>query len=143
MKKMIRIACIISISMIFFTSCKKDEKSKMELITSGNWKLVSGQERTGNAAWQENIQTYSPCELDNYIKFSTNSTFELNEGPTKCDPQDDQSINAPWAFENGESSVNIYGEVLAIEELSGSKLVLTYFDAFGGTTTYYKQVFSH
>ena len=143
MKKMIRIACIVSISMIFLASCKKDDKSRMELITAGNWKLVSDQEKTGNGAWEENIQTYSACELDNYLKFSANNTFEYNEGPTRCSPLDDQSITAPWAFENGETTVNIYGEVLTVEELSGSTLIFTSSDTFGGTTTYYKQVFSH
>ena len=143
MKRMIRMACIVSISMISFTSCKKDEKTRMELMTAGNWKIVSDQEKTGTGAWQENIQTYSACELDNYIKFSANNTFEFNEGPTKCDPMDDQSETAPWAFENNESSINIYGEVLGVEELSGSVLILTSSDTFGGTTTYYKQVFNH
>ncbi len=140
---MIRIACIVCISMIFVTSCKKDDKSRMELITSGNWKLVSDQEKVGNGTWQEYIQGYAACELDNYMKFSNNNTFEYNEGPTKCDPLDDQSITAPWAFENGETSLNILGEVLIIEELTGSTLTVTYSDTFNGTTTYYKQVYKH
>lgn len=143
MKRMIRIACIVCISMIFVTSCKKDDKSRMELITSGNWKLVSDQEKVGNGTWQEYIQGYAACELDNYMKFSNNNTFEYNEGPTKCDPLDDQSITAPWAFENGETSLNILGEVLIIEELTGSTLTVTYSDTFNGTTTYYKQVYKH
>ncbi len=143
MKRMLQTACIICISMIFFTSCKKDDKSRMELITSGNWRIVSDQEKVGNGTWQEYIQGYSACELDNYMKFSTNNTFEYNEGATMCDPLDDQSITAPWAFENGETSLNVLGEVLIIEELTGSTLTVSYSETFNGTTTYYKQVYKH
>lgn len=143
MKKMIRIACIMCISAIFVTSCKKDDKSRMELITSGNWKIVSDQVKVGNGGWDEGIQAYSSCELDNYLKFSSNNTVEYNEGATMCDPLDDQSITAPWAFENGETSLNIFGEVLIIEELTGSTLTVTSSDTYNGTTTYYKQVFKH
>src|SRR5688572_28148875 len=100
MKQMIRTACIAIASVAMFSSCKKDDKSRTELLTSSNWKIVSDQEKAGTGAWEEYIDDYDACQLDNFIKFNTDNSVDFNEGPTKCDPTDDQEYSSPWMFEN-------------------------------------------
>ena len=143
MKKMIRLSFIAAIAAISLSSCKKDEKTRMELLTSGNWKIVSDQEKINNGAWEEYISGYDACELDSYFKFNTNNTFEYNEGPTKCDAMDPQSFSGAWNFENGETQINIFGNVENIDELTASTLITSASETYNGTTYYYKQVYKH
>lgn len=134
---------IALLSVAVFSACKKDSKDREELLTSQRWKLVSDQEKAGTGPWEEYIDDYDACELDNYIKFNSNNSAEFNEGPTKCDPTDDQAYSLPWVFLNDETQLSIDGEVLDIEELSGSTLIVTSSDTYAGTTYYYKQILKH
>ncbi|RZK66540.1 MAG: hypothetical protein EOO92_25130 [Pedobacter sp.] len=143
MKNFIRTGCMVLAAAAMFTSCKDDDKSRTELLTSGNWKIVSDQSRVGNGAWQEDIGTYDPCELDNYAKFSEANTVAFNEGPTKCDPLDDQEYVLPWSFVNGEDQISVAGEVYTIDELNGSTLTLSTSEVIGSTTYYYRQTLKH
>lgn len=143
MKKMIRYSFIAAIAAVSLSSCKKDEKTRMELITAGNWKIVSDQVKFGNGNWEEFITGYEACELDNYIKFNTNNTVEGNEGATKCSPDDPQSMTGQWSFANGESQISMFGEVANIDELNESTIVTSSSETFNGTTYYYKQVYKH
>lgn len=143
MKKMIRYSLIAVVAAVSLSSCKKDDKSRMELITTGNWKIVSDQEKVGNGAWEEYISSYEACELDSYVRFNTNNTFEANEGPTKCDPGGIDSFTGSWNFENGETQINMMGSIENIEELTGSTLVLSSSENYNGTMYYYKQVYKH
>lgn len=143
MKKIIRYSFIAAIAAVSFSSCKKDEKTKMELITEGNWILISDQEKVGSGEWQEFITSYEACEKDNYLKFSANNTVEANEGASKCDPGDPQTMTGPWGFENGETQINIYGFVGNIDELSGSRLTVSTTEQVGTLTYYSRQTYSH
>lgn len=143
MRQIIRTTFIAIVAVAAFSSCKKDDKSRVELLTSANWKLVSDQEKAGTGPWEEYIDDYEACELDNYIKFNNNNSAEFNEGLTKCDPTDDQVYSLPWAFQNDESQINMDGEILDIEELSGSTLIVTTSETYAGTTYYYKQILKH
>ena len=144
MKHFIRTTCVAMASMVIFASCKKDDdKSRTELLTQSNWKLVSDQEKAGSAPWEEYIDDYDPCELDNYFKFNTNGSVVLDEGPTKCDPTDPQTETGNWSFESNESRLNLDGYVVDIEELNGSTLTFTSTETFGGVTYIYKQIYRH
>lgn len=143
MKQIIRTTFVAIAAVAMFSSCKKDDKSRTDLLTSGNWKIISDQERAGTGAWEEYIDDYDACELDNYLKFSKANTVEFNEGPTLCDPLDDQSYTLPWNFMSDETQLSVAGEVVNIEELSGSTLTITSSETVGGTTYTYKQIYKH
>jgi hypothetical protein len=143
MKKIIRYSFIAAIAAVSFSSCKKDEKTKMELITEGNWKLISDQEIIGTGEWQEYITSYEACERDNYLKFSSNNIVEANEGATQCDAGDPPSTSGPWSFVNGETQINIYGYVGNLDELSASRMTISTTETVGTITYYSRQTYSH
>lgn len=141
----VRTTCIAIASMSIFSSCKKDDDNgnRLELLTTGSWKLVSTQEKVNNGAWVEYIDDYEDCSLDDYLKFNTNSLVEFNAGPTLCDPSEDQSYTVPWSFEDGQSKINIEGDLANIETLNSNTLTVTFIEVDGGVTYYYKDVFNH
>jgi hypothetical protein len=147
MKKMIRYTLIAALVAISFTSCKKDdaptETSRIELLTSANWKLTSDQTKLGTGAWVESIGFQESCDLDNYLKFNSNNTAEDNEGATKCDPLDLQSYTRTWAFQNGETQILFYGLVWTIDELTSTRLTLSTSEELGNGTHYYKVGYTH
>lgn len=143
MKKMIRFTLIAFAALIVLSSCKKDDKSNTELLTAGNWKLVSEMEKVDNGNWVENIGSYSSCDLDDYIIFKTNNTYEFNEGASKCDPTDPQIETGIWAFEANETKLSVDGEAADLKELSSSTLMISSSITFGGSIYYSKQTFKH
>src|SRR5690349_23012264 len=83
-------------------SCKKDikevkQKTKMELLTSGSWIRTSyvsdpAYDWYGDGTVATNLLTLQyPCETDNFETYYTDGTWELNEGPTKCDQSAQQA----------------------------------------------------
>lgn len=143
MKKMIRFSLIAITALIVLSSCKKDDKSNTELLTAGSWKLVSEMEKVDNGNWVENIGSYSACELDDYIIFKTNNTYEFNEGATKCDPTDPQIETGIWAFGANEATLSVDGNPADLNELSSSTLIVSSSYTFGVNTYYSKQTFKH
>lgn len=92
-------------------SCKKDSgKSRTELITSAAWKY-------DNAAVDANMDGVadSPvppgyledCDLDNTVLLNTDGSGVVDEGGTRCDPANPQTINITWAFKDNEKVINI------------------------------------
>lgn len=110
--------------------CKKDkdeEKSKTELLTSGQWK-ISAMTLTPGSDWDMDgdIDTdlYSlldACDKDDYLVFSTNGSVEYNEGATKCDQDDPQSESDSWSFTDNETKINLDGDIYTIDELTSSR----------------------
>lgn len=42
------------------------------------------------------------CVTDNFITYYPNGTYEINEGATKCDPQDLPGVIGQWFLNNDE-----------------------------------------
>jgi hypothetical protein len=146
MKSIIRMSLMAVTAMLIFSSCKKEDvktQTKTELITQGNWKLVSDMNRTGNAAWVEDINSYAACELDNYFAFKTDHTLEFNEGATMCDVTDPQSQTGIWAFTDNETKLSLNGAASNLDELTRNTLIITYSFTDNGVTEYNKLTFKH
>ncbi len=145
MKQIIRTACIAMAAAAIFSSCKKDDdKSRTELLTSGNWRLVLAQERLNGGAWDNvTADNFEACELDNRIKFSTPDVVTIDEGATKCNSGDPQTQTGTWNFVNNELDLNLDGELYDIDELNGNTLAISYTETFGGSTYTYQLVLKH
>lgn len=126
---MIAFLCISTLS-----SCKKDKgdnssgKTKTELLTSGTWKIKAF---SSNPAydWDGDGDTETDifgamdgCEKDGYYTFKSNGTFEVNEGATKCEADDNQTETGNWNFIADETKINFDGEEYTLLELTGSTL---------------------
>lgn len=115
--------------------CKKgSSKSRTELITSATWKFES-------AAVDANMDgvAESPvppgyledCDLDNTVLLKTDGSGVVDEGGTKCDLNNPQTIDITWTFKDNEKVINIpqtiFGSISGdaeIKILTESKLQL-------------------
>ncbi|MEO9485293.1 MAG: hypothetical protein ABJG47_17675 [Ekhidna sp.] len=75
--------------------------------------LFSGQDKFGKT-WQiQQIEielgTLLPksCVTDNFITYYPNGTYEINEGATKCNPEDLPGVIGQWYLDNEEDRLFI------------------------------------
>jgi hypothetical protein len=136
-------------------SCKKEaretkQKTKMELLTTGTWKRTDfvsnpAYDWYGDGTFATNILSIMyPCELDNFETYYTDGTWELNEGPTKCDEFDPQARTLPWAFADNETKLvfNGFDEYILVE-LTATKLTLGQAFLQNGVLYQQTQTYSH
>jgi len=141
MKKVIN---LITVGMLcFIVACKKEksESARMNLITTGTWKLMGltmqpGIDQDGDGVVDNDVfPFYDECEKDNFYTFKRNGEYEGNEGASKCDPSDPQVATTQWKFTNNEREIIIDGDRGKIEELTSNILVISG-EAQGQTVTF-------
>lgn len=128
---------------IFFACSKDDEKTKTEMLTSGSWRMSAA---TVSPALQGITDLYSllpSCTKDDFTTFNANGTKVDDEGATKCDPDDPQTVNGTWEFAENETKLimdknTAYEMTLTIISLSESQATfsVTSYPASGYTTTF-------
>jgi len=135
-------------------SCNKDSdkngnRTKTELLTAGNWKLIAA---TINPAYDyygdgnsvTNIfGILQACERDDFETYKTNGIWEYNEGPTKCDPSFPQIFSEPWSFAAGETKLFVGTVEHAILELTATTLKLRYTFEDAGVTYTEEDTYEH
>lgn len=94
-------------SVLFLTACQKDNnlpvlKSKTELLTQNAWKF-----NTASVGGTDASGYLQACQKDNVYIFGAAGTGTINEGVSKCDPNDPQNGSFDWSFVNSESMLNI------------------------------------
>lgn len=82
------------LAMMAVGGCKKDkDKSRKEMIQDNTW--------MPNKSYLNGVEIPSePCDMDDIINFKSDGNFTIDNGPTKCDPLDAQSIIGTWALIN-------------------------------------------
>ena len=131
------LALIASIS-VFFPACSDEpdttitpapSKTNTQIISSSPWTLTQVRGSGDNGAtWTDVTAFFDPCELDNTWSFGTDGKITIDEGSTKCNPQDPQTETVPWSFANNETKINIDGDLLDISLLDESTLRVTELD---------------
>lgn len=113
--KVLSLFTILS-SLLFLGSCQKEgssnnttPKTKTELVSSSTWKyndakIDSDNNGTGDLALPAGV--VEACQTDNTIVFTKTGTGTIDEGPTKCDPLDPQTIPFTWTFSSNETVIN-------------------------------------
>lgn len=123
------------VSFVFaFSSCEKDSNeepesvSKTGLLTSEGWMFKSAVVTfPAPFGTQDIFAQMDECEKDNIITFKTDKTVIEDEGATKCDPSDPQTLpGGTWAFTNGETELVLDGETFTITSLTSSELLIEY-----------------
>ncbi|MFP4471339.1 MAG: lipocalin family protein [Bacteroidales bacterium] len=138
MKRILHLVLMLLVSMAILTatSCKKDddEKSKTEMLASGSWKM---------SAWQIDPPidfqglTYSDlyallpdCSKDDFTTFNDDGTFVDDEGATKCDAGDPQTVPGTWSLNEDAMVITMtqQGETYMydLKEITESKFVLEF-----------------
>jgi len=140
MTKIIRTTALLTLIAALVLSigaCKKDAaKSKTELLTQSNWKIVKEESKSGSGAWVDNTATLA-CEKDNQVVFSTTLALELNEGATKCNPTDPQILTTgTWSFLTNETQLQLllFGSTItySLDQLDDNTMVLSRSETIGG-----------
>ncbi len=122
------------------SSCKKDDDNtpaptnnsggnnltKTEMLTAKKWKITAL-----TVGGQDFFTLFDDCDKDDTHEFKTDGTYINDEGATKCDPSDPQTISTSnWKFIDNETKIEFDGEVGTIKELTSSKMVIE--GDFGG-----------
>ncbi len=121
MKKYLTHTTIAVIIIAILTGCKKDNnavaKTKTQLLTEGTWSLTAlVSDMDANGTYEtNNYAGYSACFKDNFHTFRINGELEVNEGPTKCNPADPQTVIKHWQLTNNETTLVVDGDNDLIE----------------------------
>ena len=145
-------AIAILSSILFFACKKKDSDSpggpnKTTLLTQSSWQFNNaGIDPNKDGTIDTDISGFiSACLKDNTVSFSsTNNSGTMDEGASKCNTSDPQSVPFTWAFTDNETKISITGNVIAgqggsykINSLTSTSFSLskdTLISGFGQTT---------
>lgn len=113
-----------------FASCKDDTADKLsaktELLVKDKWILQASTidpavVLLGNSI--TDVYALVPaCDRDNFARYNSNKTGVYDEGSTKCEAQDPQTVSFTWSFESDETQIRQDGDLFEILELSESIL---------------------
>jgi hypothetical protein len=84
--------------------------SKKGILTGGIWKIVEKYTKVGTGWLPTFVFTniVPNCKKDNYYSFSSDGTYQLNEGPAKCASTDPQIIETgTWSFLETETKLQL------------------------------------
>lgn len=123
---LIALACIV-------VSCSKDDDdddngssnlTNTSKLCNKNWKLISIKQ-----SGVELISLLDTCERDNLTRFNTDSTYTDDEGPSKCDPADPQTLSGTWTWADNETKLVLDStDTSTVLSLTPSRLKLSLAD---------------
>ncbi|MEZ4885835.1 MAG: lipocalin family protein [Chitinophagales bacterium] len=121
------ITLLILSSLLFATSCSKDEENpKAELLSSTAWKIVAG----SVGGLEESL---SDCDFDDRYYYRSDGTYEYNNGAEKCFSDDPEEIT--WELAEDGTQIHIVAggddQNVDILELTETRLVWETSSFFG------------
>ena len=137
---MFRNLFLIALGIAVFASCSKDDDSKGEptktqLLTTVPWKYdTAGIDANGDGTIDTALPdgTVEDCDKDNTFTFQADGTGTADEGPTKCDPTNPQTMTFNYSLNSNATIINFPDTVISgisgdvtIKELNATRLVLT------------------
>ena len=102
-------------------SCKKDAsgneevqttEQKTKLITKQMWVYDNGgldYDKNGTIDAPLAPENIKPCTIDNNITLNASGQGTMDEGPTKCNEGDPQTLPLYWNFANKDASLDLGG----------------------------------
>jgi hypothetical protein len=118
-----------------FQSCKKDSDStstdNKSILISYGWILTDIQ-FDGQSFWS----FMDDCDKDNVLTFNANGTTTEEGGALKCDPNEVFETGT-WEMINN-TTVEIDGDILKIESISSSNMILSQTDSGGTSKLFFK-----
>lgn len=132
-----------------FSACDKDDnpanpKSKEELIAQGTWKFKSASTSSGP------YSSFATCQTDNVLDFNINGTAIVDEGLTKCNAADPQSVPYTWSLINNKTEVQLSaplftdsGTMLTLVSVTETQLVVTVGVSTAGPVLLVQITFEH
>lgn len=105
MKKLIlKTAVVLVLLNMVFAACKKSShvKTNTELLTQSTWKFSSATVNGSDASFY-----LQACQKDNIYAFAAAGTGTMDEGSSKCNSGDPQTIAFNWNFASNETILHI------------------------------------
>lgn len=150
--KIIHLSCLLAITLISLNACQKKDNTgstpqlsaKTQLLIKSNWILVDNETKVGSGGtWGSNYQGFYPCRKDDLLKFNSDNTGVADEGATKCNTTDPQSVPFSWTFAESETKLTFQNSTATIDVLSETSLVITYTDNYFTPARYNRLTFRH
>ena len=96
---------------VLITSCKKNDEDKVTRqahLLNGKWFMESTKDVQTSP--KDTVIDFSSsiedCSKDDFLKFSVDGTYKVDEGATKCDPNDPQTQEAgTWKLIDNDSKL--------------------------------------
>jgi hypothetical protein len=127
---------LVSVLMVRCSDDDEEQQTPAELII-GTWSMtsdaVSPPIDLGGGPISDFYPFYEPCEKDDVFIVKAGNVGEFNEGPTKCDPADDQVIPFTWALQSNNTVLVVDGYSFTIVQLDNTTLKISYKETVGGT----------
>jgi hypothetical protein len=110
---------VLFLGVLSFSSCNDDDDdedptppTKSELVTGKNW-MTTGLsvepaiDIDGNGTQENNLIPFiTACNLDDFWDLNTDGTFTLEEGASKCDPNDPSVIaSGDWLWNSDQTRI--------------------------------------
>ena len=126
-----------------FSACSKDDNDDNNtsgnanaLITASTWKYSdAGLDVNSDGVKDANLPpgfTLAACETDNTITFKSDNTGMIDEGPTKCNASNPQSVPFNWTLKNNNTEISFSTALFAglngdlkIVELNANKFTFS------------------
>lgn len=142
---------LIMIALVTGLACKKEKvtKSRTELLTTGSWHVVAytvdpAVDWDGDGTKETNVYAVEePCIKDDRTTFFPNGTGELDEGPTKCNDNDPQTIPITWSFNQNESKITVQNVQYIVDKLTESQLIVKEIVAISSDSYTHTVTFEH
>jgi hypothetical protein len=136
---------------ICFFACKKDSEpqSKKTLLTKGAWHVSAytvdpAIDFDGDGTDETNVYAVmDQCIKDDHTTFFTDGKAELDEGATKCNANDPQTMSLTWSMNQDETQLEVQGIEYMIESLTESNMVLKEIEVISAVTVTHTVTFSH
>lgn len=120
---------VLTIFMLAFSACGKDDSPKDLLTSASCWKITKIESRaSANDPWENTILI--ECTKDDCTSYDSDGKFTFDEGATKCVINDPQTITGTYTLsEDGKTLVMTDTQVgfpltFTVEEITSGKLVL-------------------
>jgi len=116
MKKKIYLLALmmVAVSTLILDGCKKkddDDPTRMELFTNKNWKTTAWTSDPAiniNGVLVTNVYNQlAACVKDDLDRFATNGIYTFDEGASKCNVNDPQTVSGTWAFNSNQTIVTV------------------------------------
>jgi hypothetical protein len=134
LNKMSRNTSLTMGALCLLAACTDPEPTITERITEGQWRLEAltidpAIEVSGTLITDYYNQLYG-YDRDNIIRFGTDGTYTVDEGPTKELPTDPQTRTGHWLLSEAEDQITAWISpdtvVYGLEEVTDARLTLTY-----------------
>lgn len=126
--KTLKLTAIIILGLVI-ASCSKEETKttttntdKTALLCGKAYSVTAFTLQIGGGTPMDYYAQMESCEKDNTLTFNTNGTTLEDEGATKCDPDDPQTVPGTWSFNADKTKITYDGEEASIITLDGTTL---------------------